>query len=105
MDALIHRGAQKVAHYLATIRLNNWTFSPFVVSADGLLAPQAQKVLSAIARSLSAKIQGFHSVVLHSLLLGLQFALIQAISYVPRAPTRHYHSIGTFPCLHKPRTN
>ena len=58
MDALIHRGAQKVAHYLATIRLNNWTFSPFVVSADGLLAPKAQEVLNTIVRRLSVKILG-----------------------------------------------
>ena len=97
MDALVQREEKKVAHYKNTVRLSNGTFSPFIVSADGLLAPQAQKVLNAIAQSLSAKIQGSHSAVLHALRLRLQFALIRATSYVLRAPSRDYHSIGRFP--------
>ena len=60
MDALVQREEKKVAHYKNTVQLSNGTFSPFIVSADGLLAPQAQKVLDAIAQSLSAKIHGSH---------------------------------------------
>ena len=58
MDALFHREAQKVAHCCDTVRLNFEKISPFVVSADDLLAPQAQEVLNTFARSLPAEIQG-----------------------------------------------
>ena len=68
-----------------------------VRSQFALLAPQAQEILNNIVRSLSAKIQGSYSVVLHSLRLRLQFALIRAISYVLGAPSPDFRKIGQFP--------
>ena len=88
MDELTQREEHKVNHYNATVKLNSGTLSPFIVSADGLLAPQAQKVLNAIAQCLSTKIKGFYSEVLDGLRLRLQFAIIRATSHVLRATSR-----------------
>ena len=60
MDVLTQGEDHKVDHYNASVKLNSGTFSPFIVSTDGLLAPQAQKVLNAIAQRLSTRISGFH---------------------------------------------
>ena len=45
-------------NFNATVKLYSGTFSPFIVSTAGLLAPQAQKVLNALAQRLSTKITG-----------------------------------------------
>ena len=99
-DVLSQREEHEVNHYNATVKLNSGTFSPFIVSTDGLLAPQAQKVLNALAQRLSTKIMGSYPEVLHGLRLRLQFSIIRATSYVLRATSRDYRNIGPLPNLH-----
>ena len=82
---------------IESFKLNSGTFSPFIVSTDGLLAPQAQKVLNAMAQRLSTRITGSYPEVLHGLRLRLQFAIIRATSYVLRATSRDYRNIRRFP--------
>ena len=80
MDVVTQREDQKVTHYRDTVHINNGTFSPFIVSADGLHAPQAQEVMNTVSRSLAAKIKGAYSDVLHGLHLRLNLLSYEQVA-------------------------
>ena len=90
MDVLKSHEEEKIRKYNDSCAAMGGCFTPFVISADGVLAPQAWKVIKTLAAQLTEKNNSLCNASLGEtinwLRLRLQFASVRAVSldYVHR---------------------
>jgi hypothetical protein len=85
-DALLRAEKEKVRKYADACRAIRTSFTPFVISTDGALAPQASHFVRHLASRLAVKWQKPLSTVLSWLRPRLSCALVRACSYCIRGP-------------------
>jgi hypothetical protein len=92
MHALTSAEDEKIRKYHDACESKGGSFTPFVMSADGVLAPQATKFLETLAKRLTEKqnplCNASHGETINWLRLRLQFASVRAASLVLRAPKK-----------------
>jgi hypothetical protein len=94
MDVLKSHEEEKIRKYNDSCAAMGGCFTPFVISADGVLAPQAWKVIQTLAAQLTEKHNSLCNASLGEtinwLRLRLQFASVRAASLALRAPKKNY---------------
>jgi hypothetical protein len=92
MNALTSAEDEKVRKYHEACESKGGFFTPFVMSADGVLAPQATKFLETLAERLTEKQNSLCNASYGETInwLRLQFASVRAASLVLRAPKTNY---------------
>jgi hypothetical protein len=94
MHALTSAEDEKIRKYNDACESKGGSFTPFVMSADGVLAPQATKFLETLATRLTEKQKSLcnasYGETINWLRLRLQFASVRAASLVLRAPKTNY---------------
>jgi hypothetical protein len=94
MHALTSAEDEKIRKYHGACESQGGSFTPFVMSADGVLALQATKFLETLATRLTEKQNSLcnasYGETINWLRLRLQFASVRAASLVLRAPKTNY---------------
>jgi len=93
-DVLKLEEEKKLRKYKDACAAMGGSFTPFVVTADGVLAPQADKLVTQLAQRLCERpnslVNASYSETLNWLHTRLQFAIVRAASLVLRAPKKNY---------------
>ena len=77
--ALVSREKEKISKYKDICESRRESFHPFAVSADGMLAPQATKLLQRLASLTAEKTQRPYSTVMQFLRQRFSIALVKAV--------------------------
>ena len=89
-ELLAQQEHDKISKYKEEVQRFNGSIAPFALSSDGLLAPQADRVLQQIAKRIMETPKGqrdwTYSMLIRSLRLRMQFSIIRAASMVLRRP-------------------
>jgi hypothetical protein len=86
LNVLISQETAKRAKYQKICEARRESFHPFVASADGMLAPEATKILQHLANKLSEKTQRPYSTMMKHIRLRISITLARAVHHCLRAP-------------------